>query len=49
MNTVVLDATDMSCFADDTFDVVLNMGPLILVINVGLSYDNSTSQNECRQ
>ena len=27
MNTAVLDATDMSCFADDTFDVVLNMGP----------------------
>ena len=45
MNTVVLDATDMSCFANDTFDVVF----LILAINVGLSYDNSTSQNECRQ
>ena len=27
MNTEVLDATYMSCFADDTFDVVLNMGP----------------------
>lgn len=27
MNTAVLDATDMSCFADDTFDVVLNMEP----------------------
>ena len=27
MNTAVLDATDMSCFADETFDVVLNMGP----------------------
>ena len=27
MNTAVLDATDMSCFADDTFDIVLNMGP----------------------
>lgn len=22
-----MDATDMSCFADDSFDVVLNMGP----------------------
>lgn len=30
MNTAVLDATDMSCFADDTFDVVLNMGPFII-------------------
>lgn len=27
MNTAVLDATAMSCFADETFDVVLNMGP----------------------
>ncbi len=27
MDTAVLDATDMSCFADDSFDVVLNMGP----------------------
>lgn len=27
MNTAVLDATDMSCFADESFDVVLNMGP----------------------
>lgn len=27
MNTAVLDATDMSIFADETFDVVLNMGP----------------------
>ena len=27
MQTAVLDATDMSTFADDTFDVVLNMGP----------------------
>lgn len=26
MDTAVLDATDMSCFADDSFDVVLNMG-----------------------
>ncbi len=27
MGTRVLDATDMTCFADDSFDVVLNMGP----------------------
>lgn len=27
MNTAVLDATDMSMFADNSFDVVLNMGP----------------------
>lgn len=27
MNTSVLDATDMSIFADNSFDVVLNMGP----------------------
>lgn len=27
MNTKVLDATDMSCFGDESFDVVLNMGP----------------------
>lgn len=27
MNTSVLDATDMSMFADESFDVVLNMGP----------------------
>lgn len=27
MNTAVLNATDMSCFEDDTFDIVLNMGP----------------------
>lgn len=32
MNTAVLDATDMSCFADDTFDVVLNMGPFYHLI-----------------
>lgn len=28
MHTAVLDATDMSVFADESFDVVLNMGPL---------------------
>lgn len=27
METKVLDATDMSCFQDEMFDVVLNMGP----------------------
>lgn len=27
MNTSVLDATDMSIFKDETFDIVLNMGP----------------------
>ena len=27
MKTAVLDATDMSMFADESFDVVLNMGP----------------------
>ncbi|MBQ7933621.1 MAG: class I SAM-dependent methyltransferase, partial [Lachnospiraceae bacterium] len=27
IDTAVLDATDMSMFADETFDVVLNMGP----------------------
>ena len=27
MNTSVVDATDMSLFEDETFDVVLNMGP----------------------
>ena len=25
MDTAVLDATDMSCFTDDSFDIVLNM------------------------
>ena len=27
MDTRVLDATDMTCFEDESFDVVLNMGP----------------------
>ena len=30
MDTAVLDATDMSCFADNSFDIVLNMGPFII-------------------
>lgn len=33
MNTKVLDATDMSCFSDETFDVVLNMGPFYHLTN----------------
>ena len=32
VNTAVLDATDMSWFEDDTFDVVLNMGPFYHLI-----------------
>lgn len=32
MKTAVLDATDMSCFEDETFDVVLNMGPFYHLI-----------------
>ncbi len=32
INTRILDATDMSVFADETFDVVLNMGPLYHLI-----------------
>lgn len=33
MYTSVLDATDMSCFSDASFDVVLNMGPFYHLIN----------------
>lgn len=33
MNTDVLDATDMSCFSDESFDVVLNMGPFYHLID----------------
>lgn len=32
INTDVLDATDMSIFSDETFDVVLNMGPFYHLI-----------------
>lgn len=32
MRTAVLDATDMSLFEDETFDVVLNMGPFYHLI-----------------
>ena len=40
MVTKVLDATDMKCFTDDSFDVVLNMGPFYHLTN-------STSRNKC--
>ena len=33
MDARVLDATDMSVFEDETFDVVLNMGPFYHLIN----------------
>jgi 2-polyprenyl-3-methyl-5-hydroxy-6-metoxy-1,4-benzoquinol methylase len=33
MDTSVLDATDMSCFSDESFDVVLNMGPFYHLID----------------
>ena len=33
MDAKVLDATDMSVFEDETFDVVLNMGPFYHLIN----------------
>lgn len=33
METAVLDATDMSMFADESFDVVLNMGPFYHLVN----------------
>lgn len=32
MRTAVLDATDMSVFEDETFDVVINMGPFYHLI-----------------
>ena len=32
MHTAVLDATDMTVFADETFDIVLNMGPFYHLI-----------------
>ncbi len=35
VNTFVLDATDMSCFEDETFDVVLNMGPFYHLTDAG--------------
>ena len=33
VETKVLDAVDMSCFPDESFDVVLNMGPLYHLID----------------
>lgn len=33
METAVLDATNMSCFQDESFDVVLNMGPFYHLID----------------
>lgn len=33
MDTGVLDAVDMSCFPDESFDVVLNMGPFYHIID----------------
>ena len=33
MHTAVLDATDMSMFADESFDVVFNMGPFYHLID----------------
>ncbi|MDE6005745.1 MAG: class I SAM-dependent methyltransferase [Oscillospiraceae bacterium] len=33
INTQVLDATDMSCFSDETFDIVLNMGAMYHLID----------------
>lgn len=33
IKTAVLDATDMSVFADDSFDVVLNMGPFYHLVD----------------
>ena len=33
MNTAILDATDMSIFAEESFDVVLNMGPFYHLID----------------
>ncbi len=32
MSTAVLDATDMSCFAGNSYDIVLNMGPFYHLI-----------------
>lgn len=36
MQTLVLDATNLSCFEDETFDVVLNMGPFYHLTDSGL-------------
>lgn len=36
MNTSILDATDMNIFEDESFDIVLNMGPLYHLITEDL-------------
>lgn len=38
METKVLDATDMECFSNETFDVVLNMGPFYHLISEKLRH-----------
>ena len=40
IETKVLDATDMKCFEDECFDVVLNMGPFYHLTN-------DASRNKC--
>ena len=42
IDTRVLDATDMSVFADESFDVVLNMGPFYHLVN-------ESDRNKCFQ
>ena len=43
METAVLDATDMGIFEDESFDVVLNMGPFYHLVN---SYDREKCMKE---
>lgn len=44
MKTAVLDATDLSVFADESFDVVLNMGPFYHLIS---EEQRNCCMNEC--
>ncbi len=44
MQTAVLDATDMGIFADESFDVVLNMGPFYHLVE---SADRKKCLKEC--
>ncbi|MBD5506481.1 MAG: class I SAM-dependent methyltransferase [Lachnospiraceae bacterium] len=44
MKTAVLDATDLSVFADESFDVVLNMGPFYHLIS---EEQRTRCMNEC--
>ena len=44
MKTAVLDATDLSVFADESFDVVLNMGPFYHLIS---EEQRNRCMNEC--